>query len=156
MPTARSAAEVGARPPCDCHGEPMRWNRRHDLVAGGYWRCRVRYQESARKWREAHASELADYMSTWRVMNRERRRAYAYGWRYGMAKGKHDALLETQGGLCAICDIPAAESAKGILHIDHDHTTGRVRGLLCNRCNSALERVERPGWTARATAYLRK
>jgi hypothetical protein len=80
-----------------------------------------------------------------------------YKWRYGTTKAEHDALFEAQRGLCAICELPAAQSAKGVLHIDHDHATGRVRGLLCNRCNSAIERMDHvPGWLERASAYLLK
>jgi len=44
-------------------------------------------------------------------------------------------LLEEQGGMCAICRRPPTNRA---LCIDHDHTTGRVRGLLCVRCNTGL------------------
>ncbi|MBM3661163.1 MAG: hypothetical protein FJW95_16895 [Actinobacteria bacterium] len=62
-------------------------------------------------------------------------------------------MLEAQGGGCAICGRPEPEG--GSLHVDHDHETGAVRGLLCFRCNGALgnldENVER---LADAIAYL--
>ena len=48
----------------------------------------------------------------------------------------YDKLLEKQGGVCAVCKTPP-KSGKS-LHIDHDHTTGLVRGLLCFRCNFGL------------------
>jgi len=50
-------------------------------------------------------------------------------------------MLEAQGGGCAICGNPP-KSRK--LDEDHDHRTGRTRGLLCHRCNRAL-----PGWITR-------
>lgn len=94
-------------------------------------------------------------MATWRAANQDRRRGYLHKWRYGMTPAEYGALLEATGNRCAICDIPAEGSAKGRLHVDHDHESGRVRGLLCNRCNSAVERLEAvPGWTERASAYL--
>lgn len=47
-------------------------------------------------------------------------------------------MRERQRGLCAICGTPEPETPKGRLHVDHDHETGRVRGLLCSRCNTGI------------------
>ena len=51
---------------------------------------------------------------------------------YGISPEDYDAMLAKQGGLCAIC-LNAAK-----LVVDHNHTTGRVRGLLCPECNQAI------------------
>lgn len=48
----------------------------------------------------------------------------------------YNSMLESQGGVCAICGC-ANENGRR-LYIDHDHANGTVRGLLCLRCNSAL------------------
>jgi hypothetical protein len=53
--------------------------------------------------------------------------------RYGLSLADYRALQEQQGHACAIC-----RKVTRVLCIDHCHTTGRVRGLLCRRCNSAL------------------
>jgi recombination endonuclease VII len=45
---------------------------------------------------------------------------------------------EAQGGRCAICDIPEEESPKKRLHVDHDHNSLVIRGLLCGNCNLGL------------------
>jgi hypothetical protein len=45
-------------------------------------------------------------------------------------------MLAAQGGACAICKEPRPEERT--LHVDHDHETGKIRGLLCFRCNNAL------------------
>jgi Recombination endonuclease VII len=45
-------------------------------------------------------------------------------------------MLEEQGGGCAICHASPPESAS--LHVDHDHKTGKVRALLCVKCNNAI------------------
>lgn len=57
--------------------------------------------------------------------------------KFGLTQADYDAMLAVQDGLCAICRRPGEQSYKG-LHIDHDHESGRVRGLLCHRCNMAL------------------
>lgn len=56
---------------------------------------------------------------------------------FGITQSDYDAMLAVQDSACAICRRPTEESYKG-LHIDHDHESGRVRGLLCHRCNMAL------------------
>lgn len=59
-------------------------------------------------------------------------RNYRYTLRYGITEAVVDAMLEEQQGVCAICREAVA------VHLDHDHKTGRVRGLLCFHCNQAL------------------
>lgn len=54
---------------------------------------------------------------------------------YGLTGEQYEALLRFQGGKCFICQ--KAPRAKR-LAVDHDHTTGNVRGLLCRRCNHRL------------------
>lgn len=58
--------------------------------------------------------------------------------RYGISHAEYDVLLQAQGGGCAICG--STEPGKGFkhFHVDHDHATGQVRGLLCAPCNQAL------------------
>ena len=51
-------------------------------------------------------------------------------------------MLAAQSGCCAICKKPAAQNSKGVLFVDHDHATGAVRGLLCNKCNNDLHVIE--------------
>jgi hypothetical protein len=55
---------------------------------------------------------------------------------YGITRMDLDALLEGQRGLCAICERRTA------VHVDHDHATGRVRGVLCFACNVALGHLQ--------------
>ena len=56
-------------------------------------------------------------------------------WRYGITKHEKDALFISQGSKCKICD--AIESTQR-WHIDHDHKTNKIRGILCFRCNHLL------------------
>lgn len=59
-------------------------------------------------------------------------REYHLRQRYGITGAEYDALVEGQGGLCALCRQRAPQ------HVDHDHVTGKVRGALCSGCNQGL------------------
>ena len=56
--------------------------------------------------------------------------------RYKLSLDEYNALVAKHDGNCAICNNPPTAYFK--LYIDHDHTTGKVRGLLCSQCNSLL------------------
>lgn len=61
---------------------------------------------------------------------------------YGMTIDDYETMLVAQDYVCAICDgengIHSTHGTQFRLSVDHDHKTGRVRGLLCNNCNRAL------------------
>ena len=57
---------------------------------------------------------------------------------YDLTPANYEALLAKQRGHCALCLCTAADTRFGILYVDHDHRTGQVRGLLCNRHNAGL------------------
>ncbi len=69
-------------------------------------------------------------------------------------------ILKEQNNSCAICKTPfdlskSAKKGSGIF-IDHDHSTGRMRGVLCNGCNHGLGWVEKENWLNYAQNYIRK
>jgi hypothetical protein len=55
---------------------------------------------------------------------------------YGITIEDYNRLLEQQGGVCAICGRPPVSKRR--FHVDHNHKTGVVRGLLCSGCNTAV------------------
>lgn len=63
-------------------------------------------------------------------------RGYHLKYRYGITQDEFNKIIELQDGLCAICQ-KSPTGAKP-WHVDHDHSTGRVRGILCHSCNTAL------------------
>lgn len=73
---------------------------------------------------------------------------------YELEKEDYNRLFENQNGQCAICSIEL-DFIKA--HVDHNHLTKKVRGLLCGRCNRALGQVrEDLGTLVKAIAYLVK
>lgn len=57
---------------------------------------------------------------------------------HGITTAEYNSMLGAQCGLCAICDQPGDIDRGGRLRVDHCHTVGRIRQLLCNPCNLAL------------------
>ena len=57
---------------------------------------------------------------------------------YGITLDDYDTMYQEQQGRCKICKIEEKYVAKQRFHIDHDHETGSVRGLLCAQCNKGL------------------
>lgn len=56
---------------------------------------------------------------------------------YGITLEEYDLMFSNQGGRCAIC-MKHQDEFKKKLHVDHCHTTGKVRGLLCQKCNQGI------------------
>lgn len=75
---------------------------------------------------------------------------------YNISKQGFEELLINQGRKCAICEIDISNIEA---QIDHDHDTGKVRGLLCRKCNQTLGFLERTymitnNWQQKALDYL--
>jgi hypothetical protein len=66
----------------------------------------------------------------------------------------YEAWVEAYGEVCGICG--KAPKAGRRLHRDHDHRSGRARGLLCFRCNTALRSYMTLEWMRAAVAYLER
>lgn len=74
---------------------------------------------------------------------------------YGVSRERYFELLDQQGGLCAICRCKLGSVRAKQPDVDHDHTTGRVRGLLCRQCNVSLGLLKESPERCRAMAvYL--
>lgn len=83
-------------------------------------------------------------------------RAWFLKQRYGISVEEFDEMLAKQGGGCAICNRPSHGAGARPLHVDHDHATGKFRGVLCASCNRALGYFqESPERIERAASYLR-
>jgi hypothetical protein len=98
-----------------------------------------------------------DCWLNWRRRTAQTRLAKLLKQQYGMTEADYLALLEQQAGACLICGRSPQEAGDPRLVVDHDHATGRVRGLLCTDCNLGLGRfadsIERLASAARYLAH---
>lgn len=95
----------------------------------------------------------------WRAKNPDKYRDQHLLRHYGIDEAEYQRMLEAQGGVCAVCGRPPRHrNSAGVtqrLHVDHDHATGKVRGLLCLTCNRNAAVIEGPLYD-RLIAYLRQ
>jgi Recombination endonuclease VII len=118
-----------------------------------YRQNREREIARVRAWQRANPERL----KAWREKNRPRvlkqLREIHLRNKFSLTIEEYDTILESQGGVCALCD--AAPTPGISLHVDHDHGTGEIRGLLCVRCNNALGLFrEDPDLLKRAARYV--
>ena len=97
-------------------------------------------------WYKAHADEINERARMQHQANPERIRQVKLA-KYSLTLESWDALYQKQGGVCAICgnpeiDIDSRTKAARRLSVDHNHVTGKVRGLLCNNCNKGIGNLQ--------------
>ena len=108
-----------------------------------------------KKWQHENAERLNAYRREHNATP-ERKRALRNGYyrrTFGITTDDVDALIEKQGGVCAICGRAPTRLASW--HVDHCHETGIVRGILCIDCNQGIGKFhEDPQRLRDAAAYL--
>jgi len=103
--------------------------------------------ERTKRWRDKNKDKVLQHKRDHyrkfkdKYMTIERDRQYRL--RYGITLADYDKMLESQNGRCKICDADKAGKAGQCFAVDHCHSTGRVRGLLCIKCNARLGWLER-------------
>ena len=134
-------------------------------------------------WKHKNAKKIKEASATWRKKNHEKRKLLAAVWRaknrdklrekarrrnrekpaiklawnlaqYGLTIESHAELMKQQNGLCAVC---GKQPGKKRFAIDHDHRSGKNRGLLCTSCNTGLGLfLDNPMLLREAANYLEK
>lgn len=97
----------------------------------------------------------------------EKQRFFFMQWKYGLTQQEFRKILALQEGKCAVCGTQSSDverpgftrsgkKNKGLV-VDHDHNTGAIRGLLCDRCNRAIGLLRESAMVlAKAAAYVEK
>lgn len=123
-------------------------------------------QEVNQRRRERYATDpqyqqkLKDHAKAKHRLNPEAKRSGRLKAEYNLTIEEYQAMLEMQGNGCAICGVrETGVSEKGkrqrSLSVDHDHKTGKVRGILCHRCNFAIGQLQdNPELLLKAAEYL--
>lgn len=77
--------------------------------------------------------------------------------KYGVSYETLEDMLDKQGGVCGICGVELTFHPKATACVDHCHSTGDVRGILCRKCNAAIGALgDTASSVAKAVAYLQK
>jgi hypothetical protein len=122
--------------------------------------CKICHGAAAkeRKLKDPETHAVRQRLSTMKYRskpeNKVRERYSRIKQKYGLLPEQFDAMFEDQKGRCAICSTHEEDTPRG-LYVDHCHTTGAVRKLLCQHCNSAIGMLkEDPSLFLRSIAYL--
>jgi hypothetical protein len=115
---------------------------------------RKRNAEWTREYYLRNREHILAKSKAWYAANRGRRnqtlRKWHFAKKYGITPDDFDVLLLCQNNVCAICS-----SRRKVMCVDHDHSTGEVRGILCRSCNIMLGAVnDDVAVLARAIEYL--
>jgi hypothetical protein len=124
---------------------------------------RDRHNKSVSSWKERNPDKVRSY---WQKRNARLRgtkeaseihRKYDLDRHYGVTPEWYETKLQEQGRECGICGCEINNAQNRRFHVDHSHETNSNRGLLCHRCNTALERLESvEDWADKAQKYLDK
>ena len=92
----------------------------------------------------------------WYHRNKKKNKAHQLKYKFGITIEDFDRMVESQNGLCAICEGENVKIRGKVvaLAVDHNHKTGKVRGLLCNGCNTSLGRFKTIVMLKKAIKYL--
>lgn len=105
-------------------------------------------------WRARNPELVKELRAAHHAKDPKARRRYGMKHHYGLTYEEYEAMLEAQGFCCAVC---GTSETKKDWHIDHCHTTGEVRGLLCNNCNAGIGMFKDDPTRLRAAAdYLER
>ena len=121
------------------------------------------YLDNAERIKEAHRQNYwanrdhyRNYTKQYNKQNKDKNASKKYVNKYGISLEDKKLKIQEQNNKCLICDIVFSGNLKNV-HVDHDHKTGTVRGILCSNCNIGLGKFKDSSEILEsALAYLKK
>lgn len=102
----------------------------------------IKNRQNYKNWYEKNKDKKKASLKQWKKENPEKQKAHArkaqLKMKYGITPEKYKELLWLQNGHCIFCDRTPDQERYGVLCVDHDHKTGKIRGLLCITHNRSL------------------
>jgi hypothetical protein len=117
---------------------------------------------NVQRYQKRHPEKVKAAAQKWRDANPNKERNKHLLRKFGITLEQYEKLFEEQNGVCAMCFKPeTVKNNKGtaprLLAVDHDHKTGRIRGLLCFRCNTMLDHFDKDlDKIKRVLAYIKE
>jgi hypothetical protein len=142
------------------------------LKASREWKQRNKEKVAAdqKTWRENNVEKRKSLKAEWDKKNPEKKKQHAKEFKtkrpdyfvnkhlegsYGITVDDYNAILTVQNHKCAGCGIEATKAPRNKLYVDHCHKTNKIRGLLCQHCNTALGMVkDNPDTLLNLMSYL--
>jgi len=136
-----------------CHECELIWSRKYHKSPQG--------KEKRKEWVDQNKEKIEEYKEVYRNDPERTAKAKVYSrqWRlmkdFGLTVDDYDRMLKDQNGGCAICGADDSGNKRDHFAVDHDHKSGKVRGLLCYQCNVGLGHFkEDPDLLRKAANYL--
>ena len=119
------------------------WKKKHpdkvrEYARRSYHKDIEKGRAKASKWARNNREKVLETGRRSREKLREKRKITMRLRQYGLTDEAYRAMLQSQGNCCAICQKPFGPQKASLPHVDHDHNTGVVRGVLCGQCNVGL------------------
>lgn len=115
-----------------------------------YIKAREKINLKQKEYRDNNKEKVRKATQLWTEKNKERIKTQVLKRKYNLLPGLYDKIYQQQDGKCVLCQRQKK------LFVDHSHETGRVRALLCARCNGGLGWVEKQDFVIKAQKYLRE
>ena len=120
--------------------------------------CKVCKREEFSAHRAKNKDKYNEYNKKWyaKPENAAKVRGYWLGRKFKVSLDDYDRMFAEQNGTCAICGSPDSGGVGPHFSVDHCHTTGKIRGLLCRSCNVGIGNFQdNPETMAAAIEYLK-
>lgn len=137
---------------------------KHSSIKGGGLRkvcteCNTKYRLTKRKenpekdkqnqkvWVSNNRQYVNNNWKNYRLLNKDKWKSVHLKRNFNMSLTEFQKILTDQNHLCAICKNPESiidkrNNVKRSLSVDHDHNTGKIRGLLCTNCNQGIGKLK--------------